>query len=61
MTEQARAIVDAYRAGTLDRRTFVQRLIALTGSMAAAHLLLESTGLAGTLVSDIESQQIDVT
>ena len=53
-------IIDAYREGALDRRTFMARLIALTGSMAAAHLLLESTGLAGTLISDIESRQAKV-
>src|SRR6185369_4883133 len=31
-----------------------------TGSMAAAHLMLESTGLASTLISEIESRQSKV-
>lgn len=57
MTDGMKTIIDEYRAGTLDRRAFFARLIALTGSMAAAHLLLETSGLASTLVSDIESQQ----
>ena len=54
------SLVDAYRGGALDRRTFVTRLIAATGSMAAAHMLLESTGLAGSLVSQVESKKLDV-
>jgi carboxymethylenebutenolidase len=60
MIERVEAIVDAYRVGTLDRRGFMARLIAVTGSMAAAHLLLESSGLAATLISEIESQQANV-
>jgi carboxymethylenebutenolidase len=60
MTERVETIVEAYREGALDRRSFIARLTAATGSMAAAHLLLESTGLAGTLVSEIESQQANV-
>src|SRR5687768_16085130 len=61
MTERIETLIDEYRGGGLDRRNFVARLIAVTGSMAAAHLLLESTGLAGTLVSEVESRQLDVT
>lgn len=53
-------IIEAYKDGSLDRRAFIARLIAVTGSMAAAHLMLESTGLARTLVSDIESMQAKV-
>jgi carboxymethylenebutenolidase len=59
-TVRMEKLIDEYRSGVLDRRGFIGRLIALTGSMAAAHLLLESSGLAGTLVSEIESQQIKV-
>lgn len=57
MTERIETIIDAYKDGALDRRAFMARLIAMTGSMAAAHLLLESSGLASTLVSDVESKQ----
>jgi carboxymethylenebutenolidase len=60
MSEPVESIVNQYRAGALDRRSFMARLIAMTGSMAAAHLLLESSGLAGTLVSEIESRQAQV-
>jgi carboxymethylenebutenolidase len=60
MHEGMESIVEAYRGGAIDRRAFVARLIALTGSMAAAHLLLESSGLARTLVSEIESKQSKV-
>lgn len=60
MTIRMESIVEAYEGGEIDRRAFVARLIALTGSMAAAHLLLESSGLAGTLVSERESRQLKV-
>jgi carboxymethylenebutenolidase len=60
MRDRVESIIDEYRGGMLDRRAFIARLIAATGSMAAAHLLLESTGLASTLISDIESRQSKV-
>ena len=60
MSDRMESIINEYRAGTLDRRSFISRLIAVTGSMASAHLLLESSGLAGTLISDIESRQSKV-
>jgi carboxymethylenebutenolidase len=59
MNEQITATVDAYKDGSMNRRTFLSRLIAATGSMAAAHLLLESSGLADT-VSEKESRQAKV-
>ena len=60
MTESMEAIINAYKGGAVDRRAFIARLIAMTGSLAAAHLLLESSGLAETLVSEIESKQFKV-
>jgi carboxymethylenebutenolidase len=48
------ALAADYRGGALNRREFLGRLIALTGSMAAAHLLLEKSGLA-QVVSDKEA------
>ncbi len=57
MEKRIEAIVDEYRGGALDRRSFIARLVAVTGSMAAAHLLLETTGLASTLVSERESRE----
>src|SRR5688500_4902158 len=60
MTEKMETIIDEYNAGSIKRRRFLDRLIAVTGSMAAAHLLLESTGLANTLLSEVESGQIKV-
>lgn len=57
MKEQLKEIVNEYEGGALDRRTFIARLVAVTGSMAAAHMLLETTGLAASLVSDVESRQ----
>ena len=60
MTERIENLVEAYREGSLDRRAFLARLVAVTGSMAAAHMLLETSGLAGTLVSEVESRRIEV-
>jgi carboxymethylenebutenolidase len=58
--EKLKEIVNEYEGGALDRRTFIARLVAVTGSMAAAHMLLETTGLAASLVSDVESRQSKV-
>ena len=57
---KVKSSVAAYQGGALDRRAFLARLITFTGSMAATHLLLESSGLADTLVSEIESSQMKV-
>ncbi|HEX8463999.1 MAG TPA: dienelactone hydrolase family protein [Abditibacterium sp.] len=43
---QIEALTADYRGGTLARRDFLVRLAAVTGSVAAAHLLLEKNGLA---------------
>jgi carboxymethylenebutenolidase len=40
------SVISGYRSRALSRRELLTRLIAVTGSMAAAHLLLESSGLA---------------
>ena len=45
-----------YAGGKLNRRDFLARLAALTGSMAAAHLLVEKSGLAQT-ISDKETAE----
>ena len=60
MENPIESIVEEYRVRKLDRRSFFIRLIAVTGSYAAAHLLLERSGLAATLVSEIESKQANV-
>lgn len=60
MEKQIKNIVDEYVSEKLDRRGFLTRLIAVTGTYAAAHLLLEQTGLAQTVVSEKESKRANV-
>jgi carboxymethylenebutenolidase len=60
MEKPIESIVDEYRVRKLDRRDFFARLIAVTGSYTAAQLFLERSGLAATLVSEIESRQANV-
>jgi carboxymethylenebutenolidase len=60
MEKQLENIVEEYRTERLDRRGFFTRLIAATGTYATAQLFLEQTGLAQTVVSQIESKKIDV-
>ena len=60
MKKEIEKIVDEYRSEKLDRRGFLTRLVALTGTYAAAHLLLEQTGLAQTVMSDKESKKANV-
>jgi carboxymethylenebutenolidase len=43
---QIENLTSSYRGGALPRRDFLVRLATLTGSMAAAHLLMEKSGLA---------------
>lgn len=60
MENKIEAIVDEYRVRRLNRREFFLRLIAVTGTYATAQLFLEQSGLAATLVSEVESQQANV-
>lgn len=60
MEKQIENIVDEYVAEKLDRRGFLTRLVAVAGTYAAAHLLLEQTGLAQTVVSEKESKRANV-
>ena len=52
--------VDRYRKGIITRRDLLRSLIAVTGSYTAAHLFLESSGLAATLISQVESAAANV-
>lgn len=60
MKEQIENIVEEYKSEQIDRRGFLSRIIGLTGTYAAAHLLLEQTGLAQTVVSEKESKKANV-
>lgn len=60
MKNQFDNIVEEYKSEKLDRRGFLTRMIALTGTYAAAHLLLEQTGLAQTVMSEMESKKANV-
>jgi len=52
--------VEMYRTGSITRRELLGSLIALTGSYAAAHLFLESSGVAATLISQTEAEAANV-
>lgn len=60
MNKQIENIVEEYASEKIDRRGFLSRMIAFAGTYAAAHLLLEQTGLAQTVVSDKESKKANV-
>ena len=53
--------VDRYRSGAITRRDLLRSLIAATGSYTAAHLFLETSGLAATLISQREADAANVT
>jgi carboxymethylenebutenolidase len=48
--------IERYKNGRMDRRELIKAVIAITGSYATAHLLLESTGLSANLISTLEAQ-----
>ncbi len=60
MEKNIENIVEEYRLRKLNRRQLFTRLIAVTGTYATAQLFLERSGLAATLVSEVESQAADV-
>jgi len=60
VNEQINEIVQEYSANKLSRRDFFTRLIAVTGTYAAAQLFLEQSGLAQTVVSKVESDKANV-
>ena len=60
MEREIEKIVDEYASEKLDRRGFFARLIAVTGTYAAAQLFLERSGLAQGVVSQVESKKFDV-
>jgi carboxymethylenebutenolidase len=60
MEKNIETIVEEYSSSTINRREFFSRLIAITGTYATAQLFLEQTGLAQTVVSQVESKKIDV-
>jgi carboxymethylenebutenolidase len=60
MEKKIENIVEEYRSEKLNRRELFTRLIAVTGTYAAAQLFLERSGLAQTVVSDVESNKANV-
>ncbi len=60
MNESTKESIESYSSGAIDRRSFLTRLIGITGSMAAAHLLLESTGLAQGIVGEQEAKRLNI-
>lgn len=60
MEKRIEVIVEEYSSNKLNRRDFFTRLIAITGTYATAQLFLEQSGLAQTVVSNVESKRIDV-
>lgn len=59
-SRQVSESVERYRAGRISRRELLASITAALGSYTAAHLLLESSGLAGTLISTVEAQTANV-
>ena len=60
MNEEIAGSIHRYRHGLIDRRELLRSVIAATGSYTAAHLFLESSGLAATLISQVETQAANV-
>lgn len=58
--DEIRKSVNLYRAGSITRRELLRSIITITGSYTAAHLFLESSGLAATLISQREAEAANV-
>lgn len=55
--ERIEILTSDYKGGAFNRREFLYRLTVLTGSMAAAHLLIEKNGIA-QVISDKETKNV---
>ena len=60
MDVRLEAVAAEYRSGKINRRVFMERLVAVLGTYPLAHHFLETSGWAMTLLSPAESQQADV-
>ena len=60
MDPRIETLAAEYRARRIDRRIFLERLIAVVGSYPLAHHLLETTGWANTLLSQAESERMGI-
>lgn len=58
--EQILKCVESYRSGQITRRDLLRSIIAVTGSYTAAHLFLETSGVAATLISPVEAQASNI-
>jgi carboxymethylenebutenolidase len=52
--------VELYRAGRITRRELLASITTAVGSYTAAHLFLETSGIAATLISTVEAQSANV-
>jgi carboxymethylenebutenolidase len=52
--------VEQYRSGRITRRELLRSITIAAGSYTAAHMFLETSGLAATLISAIEAQKANV-
>ena len=60
MDSRIETIITEYRNGKINRRGFIERLIAVVGSYTLAHHFLEKSGLAMSLLSPAESDNANV-
>ena len=60
MDSRIETIVSEYRDGKINRRGFLERLIAVLGSYKLAHHFLEQSGMAMSLLSPAESDSANV-
>ena len=60
MDSRIETIASEYRDGKINRRVFLERLIALVGSYKLAHHFLEQSGMAMSLLSPTESDSANV-
>jgi carboxymethylenebutenolidase len=58
--DEIRNSVERYRRGDLSRRQLLRSLVALTGSYTAAHLFLEASGVAESVISPREAEAANV-
>ncbi len=60
MDPRIEQIVQTYQSGKINRRVFFERLIVVVGAYPLAHHLLETSGMAMSVLSQVESEAASV-
>jgi carboxymethylenebutenolidase len=60
MAEEIRELIDEFRQGQITRRTFMRRAVAITGSLAAAHALINELMQSSSHAAQVDPRDSNI-